>query len=168
MRFSPVPAALLVLLLTGCDASDVKHPWQLEIYNPASGNTDTIRATDMAHKLLVINYWAEWCKPCIKEMPELNRLAQTEQNRAVVLGVNFDNKKDAALQEAMQKVGMTFPAITANSATVFALPEITGLPTTVILDEHGVLKEQLLGPQSYESLQGALDRIKPIDHTQAQ
>jgi thiol-disulfide isomerase/thioredoxin len=152
---------LLALLLTGCDASDSKHPWQLDVYNPGSGKTETISAADMSHKLLVINYWAEWCKPCIEEIPELNKFADAEQDRVVVLGVNFDDKQGAALGEALQKVAMAYPAITSKPAAVFTLPEISGLPTTLIIDEHGVLKEQLLGPQSYESLQDTLHRHMP-------
>lgn len=150
---------LLTALLLSLSACDVKDAWQLDIYYPGSGQSGTLRAADVAGKVLVINYWAEWCKPCIEEIPELNKFAEAEQNRVVVLGVNFDDKQAGALHEALQKVAMAYPSITSKPAAVFTLPDINGLPTTLIVDEHGVLKAQLLGPQTRDSLQAALDRI---------
>lgn len=149
----------LVLLLTGCDLSSSKQQWQLDVYNPISRQKDIISQANISHKLLLINYWAEWCKPCIEEMPELNRFAASHQDEIVVLSVNFDNKQDADLQAAIQKVRVTFPVITSNPAKVFTLPEVSALPTTLILDENGALREQLLGPQNAESLQDALHRL---------
>jgi len=146
----------LLLLLSACDT---KNTWQLDIYHPASGQADTLKAADVAGKLLVINYWAEWCKPCLEEIPELNKFAEANSDRVVLLGVNFDDKQGAALREALQKVAMAYPSITSKPAAVFALPEISGLPTTLIIDADGVLKEQLLGPQTRDSLQAALGRI---------
>ena len=146
----------LLLSLLACDA---KNSWQLDVYHPITGQAGTINAADVAGKLLVINYWAEWCKPCIEEIPELNQLAAAEQGRALVLSVNFDNKQGEALQAAVKKVGITYPAVTSKISTVLTLPEISGLPTTLVVDEHGVLKEQLLGPQTRESLRAALDQI---------
>ena len=148
--------ALACLLTASCDQSISKHGWEIDVFDSASGQTHHIAETDIAHKLLVINYWAEWCKPCIAEIPELNRFAQAEQQHVVVIGVNFDNKQGTGLQEAMKKVGMAFPAALTKPETLFTLPEISGLPTTLILDEHGVLKKQLLGPQTYDSLEAAI------------
>jgi thiol-disulfide isomerase/thioredoxin len=145
---------VLSLLLIGCEPSS-KKSWQLSVYDPTSNQTHLITPQDVTQKVLIINYWAEWCKPCITEIPELNHFAAVHSDRIVMLGVNFDNKQGAALQDATHTVGMTFPAIISDPAKVFALPEITGLPTTLILDEHGILKEQLLGPQTLSSLEAA-------------
>jgi len=159
MAHLPLPNFLLLCwLMAGCDQTTPKHQWQLNVFNPGSNQTSTISESSVSHQLLVINYWAEWCKPCREEIPELNHFAQAEQNHVVVLGVNFDDKQSAALQEAVHKLGITFPVTTSNPATLFSLPEITGLPTTLILDEHGVLKEQLPGPQTLNSLEAALLR----------
>jgi len=50
--------------------------------------TTTFHSADYRGQWVVINYWAEWCKPCIKEIPELNGLDRREGYR--VLGANFD------------------------------------------------------------------------------
>ena len=146
----------LTLLITGCEPSAPNKHWQLAVFDPATHQTRTLTQQDVTHKLLVINYWAEWCKPCIAEIPELNRFAQAEAQRAVVIGVNFDNKQSAELETAIQKANMAFPVTITKPDSLFTLPEISGLPTTLILDEHGVLKKQLLGPQTYESLKAAI------------
>ena len=55
---------------------------------------------------LLINYWAEWCKPCIEEIPELNEFARLNAMRARVLMVNFDGASGEALREQAQRLGL--------------------------------------------------------------
>ena len=67
--------------------------------------------TQLSHwddRWLVINYWAEWCKPCIKEVPELNAL-DAKYPQVAVLGVNFDGVTGAELQGQVEKLGIAFP-----------------------------------------------------------
>lgn len=143
-----------VFTLTACNKSD--SGWKLETLSSSTEQTNSLSAAQTAGKRIFINYWAEWCKPCITEIPELNHFAQQYQEKVIVLGFNFDQKKGSELQMAMQKAGMAFPATLTDPATVFAIPEVNGLPTTLVLDEQGRLITMLLGPQTIASLEKAL------------
>jgi len=149
----------LSLLLNACERSASNKTWQLEVLDPTSHQTHTITAADLYHRQLVINYWAEWCKPCREEIPELNRFALAHKDTVLVLGFNFDNLAETDLQTSASHVGITYPVLLNNPANTFLLPEVDGLPTTFLLDEHGVLKKQLAGPQTLTSLEAAL--LKP-------
>lgn len=160
-RFTSVPLCLLWLFISSCGhPADSHKTWQLSAFDPSSSKTHAIVEKDINHKLLLINYWAEWCKPCREEIPELNRFAAAHADTVIVLGYNFDNLKEDALQTAVNKMGISFPVLINNPAKTFTLPDIDGLPTTLLLDEHGILKEQLAGPQTLASLEAVLRKDK--------
>ena len=120
---------------------------------------------------VVINYWAEWCKPCIKEIPELNALAETYPQVAVV-GVNFDGTSGEALAQQVQALGVAFPILENDPAARLGTPRPVVLPTTLILDPAGKLVQTLVGPQTLESLalatgQAAMPETRPASEAPA-
>lgn len=102
---------------------------------------------------VVINYWAQWCKPCIEEIPELNALDQAHADIAV-LGVNFDGAEGEALAEQEQALGVGFPTLGDDPSERLGQPRPSVLPTTFILDPQGELVASLVGPQTEASLLG--------------
>lgn len=104
----------------------------------------------------VVNYWAEWCAPCIREIPELNQLANDYPN-IKVLGVNFDGATGEELQAQVAKLGVEFPTLAADPAPRLGTVRPSVLPTTLILSPEGVVADTLLGPQTLESLLSALE-----------
>jgi thiol-disulfide isomerase/thioredoxin len=100
---------------------------------------------------VVINYWAEWCKPCIVEIPQLNAL-DAQYPQVTVLGVNYDGASGAELEQQRQQLGVTFASMEADPAAQLGIPRPVVLPTTLILDPTGQLVATLLGPQTLQSL----------------
>lgn len=100
-----------------------------------------------------VNYWAEWCKPCIKEIPELNALHQQSGFR--VLGVNYDGASGEDLQRQLRTLGVEFPTLPADPAERFAVVRPQVLPTTLVLSPDGELQRVLIGPQTEASLLAA-------------
>ncbi len=109
---------------------------------------------DWAGQWVYINYWAEWCHPCLEEIPELNDFDAQYDNVRVV-GVNFDGVTGEDLQALIDKFDIRFPVIDDPVPTLgFQRP--TGLPTTFVLDPSGTLHSALEGPQTATSLAAAL------------
>lgn len=130
---------LMVLLLAGC--SDPGRPFQ--------GDSWT-----------VINYWAIWCKPCREEIPELNEL--NNEADVEVLGVNFDRKTGEALAADTETLGLQFRNIQDPSPHL-GVERPTVLPTTLVINREGVVKEVLVGPQTADSIRAVMkrDAVKP-------
>lgn len=147
----------LVILLTGLGACN-KHTvsWQPEIMEPATGATSLLAATDMTGKTIVINYWADWCKPCLEEIPELNRFAEQHAAGVIVLAVNFDQPERSKQQAAAQRAGIRYPLLMEDPATALGLPQVEGLPMTFVVNDQGELKQALAGQQTLASLETAL------------
>lgn len=136
-----IKGLLLLLCLTACDSQ------------PAPPKADSLAAYRGSWTL--INYWAEWCAPCIEEIPELNAFDDTHPDIAV-LGVNFDGATGAALAEQERKLGVEFPTLAQDPAAELGISRPAVLPTTLVVAPHGAVAATLLGPQTERSLGDAL------------
>lgn len=132
---------VILLFLAGCGQTTA----------PAGNTLPRLEPEKYLGQWLVVNYWAQWCTPCIKEIPELNALARTYQ-QVVVLGVNFDGATGETLQAQMDKFGIDFPVILQDPSGLLGLDKPSVLPTTLILNPDGKLVHNLAGPQTLESL----------------
>lgn len=116
-----------------------------------------IAESRLAEQWLVINYWAVWCAPCRKEVPELNALHHQLRDQGVqVLGVNYDQLQGEELLEDSQQLGIVFSVLSIDPALRFKLPETRGLPATYIVNPQGQLVSQLRGEQTQEGILQAL------------
>ena len=103
---------------------------------------------------VLINYWAEWCKPCLKEIPEFNKLAENKE--ALVFAYNFDGLQDSALQKAVSKFNISYPSLLAEPSADFGLELPKALPSTIVIRPNGEVKTVLLGEQSLDDLKAAI------------
>ncbi len=113
---------------------------------------------------LVINYWAEWCKPCRHEIPELNRLALESGDKVLVLGVNFDGLHGDALRAAKQHFAITFDLFTEDPRAVFALERPSAIPVTYLVNPQGEVAAQLVGPQTKLAVLAKIERLQKSEN----
>ena len=104
---------------------------------------------------VLVNYWAKWCKPCIKEIPELNALDR-EREDVTVLGVNYDGLVGEELADQLTELKVEFATLPADPSEQLGASRPVVLPTTFILDPDGALVSTLVGPQTLETLEQAL------------
>lgn len=112
---------------------------------------DQVVSLDRKGRWQLVNYWAVWCKPCRKEIPELNHLAQAVP-ALVVLGVNFDRPVLAQLQTDRDALGIRFPVLVSGDPGV---PRPDALPTSYLINPAGKTVAVLQGEQTYASLAAA-------------
>jgi len=130
-------------LLSACGSDDQPDPNSL----------------DSTGRWTFVNYWAQWCKPCIKEIPELNTLHQRDDVR--VLGVNFDGAEGDTLEAQLETLGVEFPTLDTDPAERFGIDRPQVLPTTLVIAPSGELRQILVGPQTEQSLLVAAGLAKP-------
>lgn len=106
---------------------------------------------DLRGQWVVINYWAQWCKPCIEEIPYLNTLDR-DYAQVTVLGVNYDGASGEDLEQQRQQLGVAFASLDADPAEQLGKARPVVLPTTFIVNPDGELVAELIGPQTLESL----------------
>ena len=128
-------------------------------YRTLEGDSGKYR--DFRGSWLLVNYWAEWCAPCIEEMPELNEIAKRPDVN--VLAVNFDGVAGDKLNAAVKKIGVKIPSLITNPIPYLHIPKPSSLPATYVINPEGKLTATLLGAQTQSSL---LTAIKSSDQAQ--
>ena len=121
------------------------------------------KITDYKGKWLLINYWAEWCKPCIEEVPELNRFYSQHAESYAMLSVSFDPISSEELNQQMLKFNMQYPMIVSSPKPNLGIKMPGMLPANYILSPEGKVFGPLLGPQTVESLLKAFKKVKQIN-----
>jgi peroxiredoxin len=110
-----------------------------------------MRLSDLRGKVVVLNFWATWCPPCVEETPELNRLERRIAPRGgVVLGVSVDEDQ-AAYERFLQDQRVAFPTFRDPSRTIPLRYGTSMYPETYILDRQGRIARKIVGPQQWDS-----------------
>lgn len=135
---------LVALLLAGCAQPD---------FTDTQGNG--YRYADYQGNTMVINYWATWCAPCIKEIPELIALGENHED-IVVFGVNFDAPPPEEAVAQIERMKITFPVYSTDPYMTLGIEQPQVLPTTIIVGPDGQVKSTLVGPQTEETLLEAI------------
>ena len=114
-------------------------------------------------RVVFLNFWATWCLPCKKEMPdieELHRLMKHEDFR--ILAVNL-GEKESVVAKFAERHGYTFDIIVDEKKSIASELQITGLPTTFILDKNGRILGKVMGPKKWND-PAFMDFFKQISH----
>lgn len=107
---------------------------------------------------VVVNFWATWCKPCIKEMPELSALDAMHEHIDVI-GLAYEEIDIAAMRAFLEKVPVVYPiAILDVTAPPEDFETPRGLPMTYLIGPDGRIVEQFLGPVTARQLEDAIAR----------
>lgn len=135
----------LILIVSSCSEPDYR------LVDGSSGKLD-----DFLGRWLIVNYWADWCPPCIKEMPELENFYNDNEDRALVLTYNFDRLEGEELQSQIVRFGVNVPSILTDPGILFGWEAPPSLPATYIINPEGILIHTLIGPQTQESLEALI------------
>ncbi|MGA2550169.1 MAG: TlpA disulfide reductase family protein [Burkholderiaceae bacterium] len=113
-------------------------------------------------KIVVVNFWAPWCVPCVEEIPEFSKVSAEYQKRNVVfVGIGIDSASNIA--EFQKKVQASYPLVVAGATGSELVRQYGdtagGLPFTLVLDSKGSVRASKLGRVTEDELRGWL---KPL------
>ncbi len=96
-----------------------------------------LRLAEQRGQVVMINFWATWCTPCLQEMPHLSRLYERYRSSGfVLLGVNIDDDPRAAAALAT-KLGLRFPVLLDTDKKVSRIYDMSAMPATLLIDRDG-------------------------------
>jgi thiol-disulfide isomerase/thioredoxin len=129
-------------------------------FNDAAGKAQAL--SQWQGKPLLVNFWAPWCAPCVREMPELDALAREIKAKQVnVIGIGIDTPANIA--QFAQKLKISYPLYVAGmSGTDIAREfgnEAGGLPYTVLIGADGQVKKTYLGQIKFDQLRADMAKL---------
>lgn len=106
-----------------------------------------ISSADLRGKVVLIDFWATWCQPCKKEMPGYQKLADLYGSMGfAVIGFKFDTMTDTEDPVLFaKKMGIRYPLAVATEDLKQRFGDIEGLPTTMLYDRRGILRDKIVG-----------------------
>jgi peroxiredoxin len=122
----------------------------------------TLSLSSLKGKVVLLDFWASWCEPCKKELPELQKLSQSYAGKdVVVVGVNIDDDS-ANAQRLAKQLGVTFDVALDKSKSAANAYDPPKMPSSFVIDKKGVVQyvnAGFDGPQDVAKFKQEIDAL---------
>ena len=155
LRLNATPTASLEDVLT-LEPADRTSEW-LEIRAPEAEfealDGGVVSLADYRGRIVVLNFWGTWCKPCVDEIPELVALQpELEALGGTVLGPAIDSGSTENIEAFLADFGVNYPIVKGRNSVAIGDFGAVGYPFTLLIDADGVIRKRYLGPQTADGL----------------
>ncbi|MCY3772125.1 MAG: TlpA disulfide reductase family protein [Gemmatimonadetes bacterium] len=108
-------------------------------------------------KVVVVNFWATWCPPCLVEMPVLNELYETYRDRGVeVLGLSLDEEGLPVTKPFVERLNVSYPIVEADRKTYQAYGNVLTIPHTFVINREGTVTKRFVNNQTKDEFKAAI------------
>ena len=174
-RLTPVILAIILVLLllsvgcspgfqpTGSSATAAPQIGKLAPdFQLPNLDGQVVTLSDLRGKPVLINFWATWCLPCREEMPYLQQIYDEWTGKGLVLLAIDIGETPDTVKEFMQEYDLSMPVLLDTSQGVAQRYNITGIPTTFLIDTDGIIRAKVIGAfPSAAAIEQELSKIMP-------
>lgn len=117
---------------------------------PRLSDGSPVSLDDYRDRVVLVNFWATWCKPCEEEMPAMENLHRAlAEDGFVLVAISVDKSRDdvVAFQE---RLGIGFPILLDPDQTAARRYQTTGFPESILVNAEGTIVERYVGPREWD------------------
>ena len=104
-----------------------------------------IKLSDFKGKVVIVDFWATWCAPCRKGIPDLVDIQNEFKDNVVVIGISLDQDTKSDVIPFMKKFDINYPVVYGNNEVITNYGSINAIPTTFIIDKNGNIADKHIG-----------------------
>jgi len=144
--------------------AEILKPWKQGVTPPLAlkdlqGHPRSLN--EFRGKVVIVNFWATWCEPCVEEMPSLQKLKDLlPAGRVEVIGVNL-GENEIRIRQFVEKTGIAFPLLLDRDGDAKKVWKVNGAPTTYVLDAKGRVRFYWVGEVDFAD-RALQDKIRKL------
>ncbi|MBA7465960.1 Thiol-disulfide oxidoreductase ResA [subsurface metagenome] len=125
------------------------------------GNSLTL--SDFKGRVIILNFWATWCPPCRKEIPDFVELYEKYKDEGLlIIGVNLDRGDSRTVKQFSKNYKINYPIVLGNVNVTQDYGGIRGIPTTFVIDRKGNIKKKYVGYRPKATFEGVVKILLEI------
>lgn len=161
MRRRLISALGLVAVLSACGpAPNTSQSKAAPAFDLPDLNGGRLSLEALEGKVIVVDFWATWCGPCIKEIPEYAEFWRKNRPRGIeVVGIVMDSGSPEDIMDFVNEYQIPYVQLLGDEEIAAAFGVNQGYPTTFVIDGEGMIRSKVLGspPTKFEKLQETVD-----------
>lgn len=128
---------------------------------PLAGGGSSLSLEQLRGKVVLLNFWATWCKPCEDEMPAMERLYRSLAGTDFELVAVSVDEDQTAVVSFVKRLGLSFPVLWDSTQSVTAAYQTFRFPESLLVGRDGVVLERYVGPKEWDA-DAYVDRIRRL------
>jgi len=148
-------------VVRGSVAPDFDLPRRESIEGVDGTKSNNLALSDLAGRVVLVNFWATWCEPCESEMPAMERLYAAlphDQFELVAVAIDAERSDVVSFQEEYQ---LSFPIVLDQDQEIYRAYQTMGVPESLLIDREGRVVERYVGPKQWDARE-YIDRVREL------
>ena len=116
-----------------------------------------VKLTDYKGKVILLNFWATWCPPCLAEIPDLIKIQSKYKNKVQIIGISMDQSSED-VKRMLPKAKFNYPIIMSDDKIRSGYGAIRAVPTTIVINKDQMIVESLVGFHNQATFEATLSK----------
>lgn len=159
MKNIVVSFAFFVLLLFTFSNFSLAQDKKAPEFSLKSVEGKTVKLSDYKNKIVLIDFWATWCPPCRKGIPDLVELQKEYKKDLVILGISVDTDTKGDVPDFIKNYGINYTVVYGDQSTAKLFGGVSGIPTSFLIDQKGNIVDKHVGLVPKETLENGIKAL---------
>lgn len=153
-------SAISILFIAGCVLAQQQTQTKAPDFTLPDLNGKAFSLSELEGKVVILNFWATWCPPCVVEIPHFIDLYKEYKGQGLeVVGVSLDRGGVKVVKSFVEKNEMTYPVVIGNQKVAEDYGGIRGIPTTFVIDRQGYIVKKFVGYRDKNVFESVIQQL---------